>query len=140
MPDIPLARPFALKSATFAIGADIHTSAVSQVQFDPATQRATWRGIGGNVLTNQSVAEWTATLSFAQDLAAAGLLRYLHENEGKTAKATFTPTGEGTTPVKIEADVILAPGAIGGTAGAEFATATVQLGVVGKPKFVGTGN
>lgn len=134
MPTIPVAQPYALKAATFSIGSDEYTAAVSQVQFDPSTSSSTWRGIGGNVLTNQSVATWNAQLGYAQDLAEEGLARYLHEHEGETAHVVFLPLADGPS---IEADVILAPGTIGGSAGADFVTATVTLPVVGKPAFSG---
>jgi hypothetical protein len=81
---VPLTSPYSLKAATFEVELDDFTAAVSQVQFDPSTSSTTWRGIGGNVRKDQSVAEWTCTLGLAQDLAPGGLLRYLLDNEGQT--------------------------------------------------------
>lgn len=133
MPPIALTKPYALKSARFDIGENEYTAAVSQVQFDPSVPRSEWRGIGGHTLTNQGAATWTATLGFAQDLAPTGLLRYLHENEGKTVSVTFVPLESGPS---IVADVVLSPGTIGGSAGADTVTSTVQLGVTGRPVFV----
>lgn len=130
---VPLAHPYSLKRATLTIAADDFTAAVSQVQLDPSTTRTTWRGIGGNVITDQTVAEWTATVGYAQDLAAGGLARYLHDHEGETVDAVFTPDDDGP---EIHAQLVLAPGTIGGTADGNTATASVQLGVVGKPAFV----
>lgn len=127
-----LTQPFALKAASFGLNSEDYTEALSQVQFDPSTPRSEWRGIGGNVLTNQGVSTWTCTLGFAQDLAATGLLRYLHENEGQVVPAVFTPLDGGPD---ITAELVLAPGSIGGTAGPDYTTSSVQLGVVGKPTF-----
>lgn len=129
---IPLATPYSLKNATMTIAADDFTAALSQVEFVPATSASTWRGIGGNVVRDQSVAEWTATLSFAQDLDPAGLLRYLHDNEGTSAATVFTPKAGGPT---VAATLILSPGSIGGTADGNLAVASVSLAVVGRPEF-----
>lgn len=129
---IPLTTPYSLKNATMTIAVDDFTAALSQVEFVPSVSSSTWRGIGGNVIKDQTIAEWTANLGFAQDLAAAGLLRYLHDNEGTQVTAVFTPKAGGPT---VTADLILSPGAIGGSADGNLATATASLGVVGKPAF-----
>lgn len=130
---VPLTTPYSLKSATFEVGVDDFTAAVSQVQFDPSTSSTTWRGIGGNVRKDQSVAEWVCNLGLAQDLAPTGLLRYLLDNEGLTKAVVFTPLDGGPS---VEADLIIAPGTIGGSADGNTATATVSLAVDGKPAFV----
>lgn len=129
---IPLTTPYSLKNATMSIAADDFTAALSQVEFVPATSATTWRGIGGNVVRDQSVAEWTANLGLAQDLDPTGLLRYLHANEGSEVVAVFTPVAAGPT---VTATLILSPAAIGGTADGNIATASVSLAVVGKPAF-----
>lgn len=129
---IPLTNPYSLKTATMTIAVDDFTAALSQVEFVPSTSASTWRGIGGNVVRDQSIAEWTANLGLAQDLATGGLLRYLHENEGDTVAAVFTPENGGPS---ISATLILSPAAIGGTADGNIATASVSLAVVGKPAF-----
>lgn len=129
---IPLANPYSLKTATMTIATDDFTAALSQVEFSPATSATTWRGIGGNVVRDQTIAEWTCTLSFAQDLDTAGLLRYLHENEGDTVVAVFTPEAAGPT---VTATIVLSPGTIGGSADGNIVTGTVALAVVGKPAF-----
>lgn len=129
---IPLTTPYSLKAATLSIAADDFTAAVSQVEFTPSTSASTWRGIGGNIVRDQAIAEWSCSLGFAQDLDPTGLLRYLHENEGDQVAAVFTPLAAGPT---ISATLVLSPGAIGGTAGADIATASVSLVVVGKPAF-----
>lgn len=132
MPLVPLTTPYSLKNATFSVAADDYTAAISQVQFDPATQRTSWRGIGGNVVSDQTVADWTATVGYAQDLAPAGFARYLHDHEGEQVTATFEPIDDGPT---VTATLVLAPGTIGGTADGNTATASVQLAVVGRPTF-----
>lgn len=129
---IALTSPYSLKTATLSIAADDFTAAVSQVQFDPSTSASTWRGIGGNIVRDQSIAEWSVTLGLAQDLDPAGLLRYLLDHEGEEKAAVFTPTTGGPS---VTADVIISPAAIGGTAGADIATSSVTLVVVGAPAF-----
>lgn len=129
---IPLTNPYSLKTATMTIAADDFTAALSQVEFVPSTSASTWRGIGGNVVRDQTIAEWTANLGFAQDLDATGLLRYLHENEGTEVAAVFTPEAAGPT---VSATIVLSPGTIGGTADGNIATGSVSLAVIGKPTF-----
>ncbi len=129
---VPLASHYAMNDARLSIDIDEFTAAVSQVQFDPSAQTGTWRGISGNVVRAQSAAEWSCTLGLAQDLAPAGLLRYLLDHEGETKTVVFTPVDGGPT---VTADLIMTPGTIGGTAGSDVATSTVTLAVVGKPVF-----
>lgn len=129
---IPLTSPYSLKNATMSIAADDFTAALSKVQFDPSTSAATWRGIGGNVLRDQTVAEWTCVLEFAQDLDPDGLLRYLLDHEGEKVAAVFTPVSGGPD---VLATITLSPGSIGGGADGNYATASVSLAVDGKPTF-----
>lgn len=129
---IPLATPYSLKAATLSIATDDFTAAVSQVEFAPSTSQSTWRGIGGNIVRDQAIAEWSCTLGLAQDLAPAGLLRYLLDNEGLNKTAVFTPKTGGPT---ITATLVISPATIGGTAGADVAASSVTLAVVGKPVF-----
>lgn len=129
---IPLTTPYSLKTATMEIAADDFTAAISQVEFAPSTSASTWRGIGGNIVRDQSIAEWSCTIGLAQDLDPTGLLRYLHDNEGAQVAAVFTPLAAGPA---ITATLILSPGTIGGTAGSDIATASVSLVVVGRPEF-----
>lgn len=132
MATIALTTPYSLKNATLAIEADDFTAAVSQVQFAPSTSTSTWRGIGGNVVKEQAVAEWSCTLGIAQDLAPGGLLRYLLDNDGVKKEVTFTPVADGPT---ITATLVMAPADIGGTAGPDMVTSSVTLAVDGKPVF-----
>ncbi|GAA4831611.1 hypothetical protein GCM10023221_04280 [Luteimicrobium xylanilyticum] len=129
---VPLTTPYSLKNATLVIEEDDFTQAVSAVIFTPSTSTSTWRGIGGNILKDQAIAEWTCQIDLAQDLAETGLLRYLLDNEGASKAAVFTPVVEGPT---VSATLIITPGQIGGTADGNTATASVQLAVTGKPAF-----
>lgn len=129
---IPLTAPYSLKTAILTIAADDFTAAVSQIQFDPATSPTTWRGIGGNIVKDAPVADWTATLGHAQDTANGSLSRYLLANQGQQKAAVFTPVAGGPA---ITATVIIVPSTLGGTADGNIATATAQLPVVGTPSF-----
>lgn len=133
MPVVPLATPYSLKNALLLIAADDFTQAVSQAQFDPKTTPSTFRGIGGHVVNQVSSADWTLTLSLAQDLDPAGLLRYLHLHEGEEREVTLAPIGD--TGPEVTATVIIVPGTIGGSADGSTATATVALPVQGRPEF-----
>lgn len=133
MPVIPLTAPYILKSATFVVVADDYTAALSQVQFDPAVTPAAFVGINGTTTKDVRLADWTCTLTLAQDLTPSSLLRYLLANQGTAKAVQFIPKSGGPT---ITATVTIVPGALGGSADGNFVTATVQLPVTGTPAFV----
>jgi len=128
---VALTTPYSLKNATLSIEADDYTAAVTQVEFTPSTATSTVRTIDGVAHKDQSTAEWSCTIGFLQDLDAGGLLRYLLDNDGETKSVVFTPVTAGPS---ISADLVVSPGTIGGTAGADLTTATVTL-VSTKPVF-----
>ena len=128
---VALTNPYALKNATLSIDADDYTAAVTQVEFTPSTATSTVRTIDGVAHKDQSTAEWSCTIGFVQDLSATGLLRYLLANDGQSKDVTFTPETDGPS---IDATLVVSPGTIGGTAGADLTTATVTL-VSTKPVF-----
>ncbi len=127
--------PFVLKDVLLTVGTDSYEAHVSQVEFTPSASTQTWQGLTpASVHTDMSTATWTCTLAYAQDWETANSLsRYLYDNEGQTKSVVFRPKS-GTGP-SFEADIIITPGAIGGTVNS-FATATVTLGVKGKPDLV----
>jgi hypothetical protein len=127
---IDLASPFAMKNARLSIGADDYSAAVSQAEFQPTTNTASWRAINGNTVQNVDSATWVLALGLAQDDDPAGLSRYLLAHEGEEVPVTLVPVVGGTSWA---ATVVLTPGAIGGTAGADLAGAQVNLPVIGKP-------
>lgn len=131
MATVPLTSPFALKSATLSIASDDYTAAVTQVEFTPSVASSTVRTIDGIAHKDQSTAEWSCTIGFVQDLDEYGLLRYLLDNDGLNKTVTFVPESGGPS---ITADLVVSPGTIGGTAGADLAVATVTL-VSTKPVF-----
>ena len=128
---VPLTNPYSLKNATLTIDVDDYTAAVTQVEFSPSTATSTVRTIDGVAHKDQSTAEWSCTIGFVQDLSATGLLRYLLANDGQSKDVTFTPKTAGPS---IDATLVVSPGTIGGTAGADLTTATVTL-VSTKPVF-----
>lgn len=128
---VPLTSPYALKNATLSIAADDYTAAVTQVEFAPSVATSTVRTIDGVAHKDQSTAEWNCTIGFVQDLAPGGLLRYLLDNDGESADVVFTPEAGGPS---ISATLVLSPGSIGGTAGADLNVGTVAL-VSTKPVF-----
>ncbi|TDE91587.1 hypothetical protein EXU48_15690 [Occultella glacieicola] len=134
---MPITSPYSLKNAALTIDVDDFTAAVSQVQFNPRTQSSTWRGISGNTIRDQAVAEWDCQLGLAQDLAPSGLLRYLLDHDGEQKDVVFTPVEtEGGNDLTIEATLVISAATIGGTAGADVTTATATCAVIGKPEFV----
>ena len=128
---VPLTNPYSLKNATLAIDVDDYTAAVTQVEFTPSTATSTVRTIDGVAHKDQSTAEWNCTIGFIQDLDPSGLLRYLLDHDGESKSVSFVPESGGPT---ITADLVVSPGAIGGTAGADLAVGSVTL-VSSKPVF-----
>lgn len=131
-----LVKPYVMKNATFTVAADEYTAHVSEVRFTPSTQTATWRGIGGNVVKDQSNAEWSCVTGIIQDTDAQGLHQYLIDNEGQTKTVTFVPVTGGPS---VTAVIVIGAPEIGGTADA-FATASVTHPVVGKPAITRPGS
>lgn len=127
-------QPLVLKDVIAIIGTDDYRKHVNQVTFTPSASSVTWTGLGSNTHTDVATATWTCALAYAQDWETAdSLSQYLHAHEGETVAMTFAPrSGSGPT---FTADVIITPGAIGGPVNA-YATATVTLGVDGKPTLV----
>lgn len=133
----PVTTPLSYKVATLtgavtgSADTDTLSPQVSEIRFTPTTQSGTWTGIGGNVVSDQSIATWAATLGMIQDVAATGLLRWLLTNEGK--KCTFTALL--TTGVTVTFTATISPAEIGGPVGPGYLTSTVTLAMDGKPVF-----
>lgn len=127
--------PVVLKDCLVQIAADDYAAAVSSVAFNPSSSTVTFKGLKPSAtFTDVSAATWTCDLTFAQDWATAGSLsRYLFDHEGETVAATFAPQS-GVGP-SFTATIVIAPGAIGGAVDTT-ATATVSLGVQGRPELV----
>lgn len=98
---------------------------LSAVAFTPKSDTKTWTGLGGNTHTDAGPSTWTCDLTFVQDwLSDQSLSRFLFENEGATAEASFEPVTAGPT---FTSNVTITPGAVGGKVG-EFAEQSVSLG------------
>lgn len=130
MPAIAV-QPIILNDVTLTVGTDSYEAHVSQVQMDPTSQTVRWRGMTPtSVHSFGTTAEWAATLTYAQDWETTNSLsNYLYDHEGETIPVTFAPKAGGTA---WDASLIIAPGSIGGT-GDTVATATVTLGIDGRP-------
>ena len=133
----PVTTPLSYKVATLtgavAGSADTDTLSpqVSEITFNPTTQSGTWTGIGGNVVSDQSIATWAVVLGMIQDVATTGLLRWLLTNEGK--KCVFTALL--TTGVTVTFTAPISPATIGGAVGPGYLTSQVTLAMDGKPVF-----
>ena len=126
-------NPLILKSVVATIGTDDYAKHLDQVTFTPASSQVAWTGLGGNSHTDASLATWTVQLNYVQDWETEdSLSRYLFEHEGETVPMVFTPKNGGPS---FSAEVVITPGAIGGTVNA-FATTSVTLGCNGKPVLV----
>ena len=130
------ANPFVLKDVTLSIEGDSYEAHVRSVTLTPSASVVSERGLTPTaVYTDTTSATWTCDLDYFQDWSDPDSLSYkLHEEEGASWNVTFTPK-KGSGQPSITVTVIVTPGAIGG-AGQAFATATVQLGVIGKPEIV----
>lgn len=127
--------PFVLKDCVISIELDDYAAAVSSATLTPASSAVTFKGLKPTaVFTDVTAATWTLDLAYAQDWETAGSLSlYLFNNEGATKAATLKPKS-GTGP-SFAVDIIITPGAVGGAVDAH-ATATVTLGVKGRPELV----
>lgn len=124
-------NPFVLRDVLFTVDADSYQAHVSAVTFTPASSIVNWQGLTPDATFSFPTATtWTADLEYAQDWSTAdSLSRYLFEHEGDEVDVTFEPVAGGPS---ITATLVIVPGAIGGTVN-QVATATVSLGVKGKP-------
>lgn len=120
-------EPFILNSATLTIDGDAYEGQISGAVFTPQNNAPVgWKAINGDSYSRTPVADWTLDLSYAQDWdEAAALSRYLHENEGETVPAVFTPANGDPT---VTANITITPGAIGMGDTAAVAASTVSLG------------
>lgn len=130
-PVVPV-EPFILKDSIFSVAADDFAAACSAITITPTAQTVTFVGLKpGAVFTDMSAAVWALALTYAQDHANAdSLSNYLFDHEGETKEVTFKPQS-GIGP-SYTVNLVITPGAIGGTGGA-VAASTVNLGVKGKP-------
>lgn len=120
-------KPLSLKDMVLTIGTDSYEKHVSKVQFAPSVTKKTWRGgTPDAVFTDVSAATWECQIDYVQDWETTdSLSAYLLANEGQTKAAVFTPaSGVGQ---KFSANIVISPGAIGGTIG-EYGTTSVSLG------------
>jgi hypothetical protein len=126
--------PFVLKDVSLKIDVDNYEHHVSQVEFVPTQNTVTWKGLNpAAVFTDSGAPTWVCTLAYAQDWETAdSLSQYLMDHAGEKVTATFAPLGAAAGQAFFTADIILAPGNIGGTVDG-VAVATVSLGVDGVP-------
>lgn len=126
--------PIVLRDVLLSIGSDSYEKHVSGVTMTPSSGTVNWTGLEPtSVYTFPTSETWTVTLDYAQDWETTNSLSlYLMANAGTKKTMVFEPVdgGQGFT-----ADVYIASGAIGGQVNA-VATASVTLGVVGKPALV----
>lgn len=127
--------PIVMNDSIIEIDDDDFAAAISSAVFTPTSSTVTFAGLKPTSrFTGQTPTTWVLALTFAVDIATAGSLsNYLHEHEGDEVAASFKPQS-GIGP-SVEALIIITPGAIGGAAGT-VPTATVNLGVNGKPEIV----
>ena len=133
MPAIAI-TPFVLKDAVLSIGTDDYQAHVSSVQFVPTTQTVQWQSITpAGSFTDTTSPSWTCTLAYAQDWKTVNSLsQYLLTNAGQKKTVVFKPQGATTGSPIFTAEIMIAPGPIGGDVNTVQA-ATVTLGVVGAP-------
>lgn len=123
--------PFVMKNAVLAIATDTYEKGVTSAVFTPSASVISIAAVApGATYTDTPNATWTLDLTILQDWADPdSLVRHLFDAEGTTETWVLTPVAGGPT---VTAEVTITPGQIGGDASA-FATATVSLGVSGKP-------
>lgn len=126
--------PFVLKDVILTIGADSYEAHVSTVRFDPNMSVVTWQGLTPSAsFTDTTAPTWTTTWAFAQDWETPdSLSEYLLENAGTKKTVVFKPKGTTTGKPVFTAEVMIAPGPIGGDVNT-VQTGSVTMGVVGTP-------
>lgn len=127
-------KPIVLRDVLLSIAADSYEKHVSGVTITPTTGSVTWNGLTPAAAFNfPTSTTWALQLDYAQDWDTANSLsRYLFDHEGQEVTMIFEPVKGG---LGWEVDVVIVPGSIGGQVNA-VATATVTLGVNGKPRPV----
>lgn len=120
-------EPYILNSATLTIDGDAYEGQISGAVFTPQNNApVAWKAINGDSYSRTPTADWTLDVSYAQDWdEATALSRYLHEHEGETVPAVFTPSNGDPT---VTANITITPGAIGMGDAAAVAASTVSLG------------
>ena len=131
----PSIQPIILNDVVLVVAADNYEAHVSKVEFVPTTSIVKWKGLAPtSVHQFPTSSEWVLNLDYAQDWATANSLsQYLFDNEGTSKVFVFKPKkpAAGTAPTWT-ATAYVSPGAIGGAIDT-VATASVSLGVQGKP-------
>ena len=126
-------QPIMLKDMVIQIGSDDFAAAVSSATITPTSSLTTWKGLKPeSVHTFPAAPTYALSLEYAQDWAAVtSLSRYLFDHDGETITGVvLEPTsGVGT---RWTFNLVIIPGAVGGAVDT-VATATVELGITGKP-------
>ncbi|NYF29235.1 MULTISPECIES: hypothetical protein [unclassified Microbacterium] len=131
----PPVVPIILNDCELLVEEDNYEAHVSQVQLDPSTNIARWKGLTPtSTHAFPTTPEWALLLAYAQDWATPNSLSsYLFEHVGERKTFKFKPkkAATGTAPT-ITVVAFIAPGSIGGQVD-QVATASVTLGVEGQP-------
>ena len=133
MPEIAV-QPIVLRDMLLTIEENDYQKGVSVVEFSPSTSLVTWQGgTPDSTFTFPGATAWNCNITYAQDWDTDdSLSRYLLENEGETVDVVFAPVNGGPS---FKARIVIVPGGIGGAVSA-ISTASVTLGVQGKPEYV----
>lgn len=133
----PVTTPLTFKTTTVtaqvagATNTDDLSPQIGELKFTPTTQSGSWTGVGGNTVSDQSVATWAVTIGMIQDIAASGMLRWLLANEGK--KCDFV--AELVEGEEVNFTATISPAEIGGAPAGGPLTSTVTMAMDGKPDF-----
>jgi hypothetical protein len=127
--------PIIMKDVVLEIETDDFAAAVSSAVLTPSASTVVFKGLKNDaVFTDVTAATWTLALTYAQDWVTVGSLSsYLFNNEGAEVDGVLKPQS-GVGP-SFAVSIVITPGAIGGAVD-QTATATVTLGVQGKPTLV----
>jgi hypothetical protein len=124
-----------MRDVLLTIASTNYQAELSSVAFTPSSSTTTWKGLTPTAVFNfATTATWTADLTFAVDWdTSTSLARYLFAHEGETQTIVFRPKGTGYSGMT--ANVIITPGAIGGSVDS-VSEATVSLPIQGRPTFL----
>lgn len=129
-------QPFIMKNAIVTLGSpgDDFAAACSTVALTPSSGTTPFTGLKkAATFTFPNATTWSLDLTYAQDWhSETSLSRWLYDHAGETVPFSIDPDDLGDGHTSWAGDCSIVEGAVGGDVDS-VATATVSLGVVGRP-------
>lgn len=123
-----------LKTGTLTLAATSYAAQATSVTITPPKAKASdsEEVLDGTILTDGSTDPWTLTIEAIQDFTnAAGLQKYLFDNEGTTVTYSWQPNATGPT---FSGSLIVVAPEIGGAVATRLKT-KVEMNLTAKPTW-----